>query len=711
MPENPFHPPANFRFPSKQVGDKKRSAQHQWFQKWAWLTYDVTLDTVFCFPCKKAYQKKLWFGKNFKDAFILTGMNNWKDATRVFQKHENSQVHIESVEKVIVKGDKHIDEVMSEKNQKQKEENRRCLLQIVKSLRYLARQSLAIRGDDNEGNFIQLLKFQALDNKELTDWLNKPTNTYTSPGCQNEILRNMAHDILRDLTSKIRSSNFFSIMIDETVDISNKEQCVIVVRWVDENFHVQEDFLGLYECERTTGDHLVFIIKDVLKLYNFKLSNIRGQNYDGAASMTGKNVGVKSQILSEEPRALFVHCYGHSTNLAACDALKKTQIIKDALENCHELIKLIKKSPKREAILRNCKNEDLDTSPGIRTLCPTRWTVKSGALSSIVSNYAKLLETFERSLLEESNTEMKARIIGVKCTMEKFEFFFAINLAAMILAQTDNLAKALQKETLSAVEGKQLYKCTVLTLRSMNSDENFEELWDETTRKALEITDKTDFEMGQPKLPRKRKRPARYEDGEGAQEFPATAKELYKKIFNESFDNIIKCLEERFEQKGQEMYCTLQNLLLLAAKNADYQESLKLVLDFYKDDFDENCLKSQLKMFKSIFPTKQNVTISEIISYFKNLEVGVKSLMSEVCKVMELILVLPATNSKSERSFSKMRIVKNYLRSTMSQARLNHLMILSIYPERVDDIDLMKICHEFATKNSTRMAIFGKFKN
>ena len=93
-------------------------------------------------------------------------MNNWKDATRVFQKHENSQVHIESVEKVIVKGDKHIDEVMSEKNQKQKEENRRCLLQIVKSLRYLARQSLAISVGDKKLDQIFLYTNLSLNAKE-----------------------------------------------------------------------------------------------------------------------------------------------------------------------------------------------------------------------------------------------------------------------------------------------------------------------------------------------------------------------------------------------------------------------------------------------------------------------------------------------------------------------------------------------------------------
>ena len=78
---------------------------------------------------------------------------------------------------------------------------------------------------------------------------------------------------------------------------------------------------------------------------------------------------------------------------------------------------------------------------------------------------------------------------------------------------------------------------------------------------------------------------------------------------------------------------------------------------------------------------------------------------------MELVLVLPATNSTSERGFSKMKLVKTYLRSTMTQERLNHLMILSTYKEMVDNIDLTKICNEFATANERRLTIFGKFSN
>ena len=58
-------------------------------------------------------------------------------------------------------------------------------------------------------------------------------------------------------------------------------------------------------------------------------------------------------------------------------------------------------------------------------------------------------------------------------------------------------------------------------------------------------------------------------------------------------------------------------------------------------------------------------------------------------------MILPATTSLPERSFSKMKLTKTYLRSTMTQPRLNHFMILSIYPEKVDQLDFKSILEEF----------------
>ena len=76
---------------------------------------------------------------------------------------------------------------------------------------------------------------------------------------------------------------------------------------------------------------------------------------------------------------------------------------------------------------------------------------------------------------------------------------------------------------------------------------------------------------------------------------------------------------------------------------------------------------------------------------------------------MKLITVMPATNASSERSFSAMRRVKSYLRSTMTQERLNHLMMLHIHKDITDSIDLSDVANDFVRNCEHRSNIFGKF--
>ena len=80
---------------------------------------------------------------------------------------------------------------------------------------------------------------------------------------------------------------------------------------------------------------------------------------------------------------------------------------------------------------------------------------------------------------------------------------------------------------------------------------------------------------------------------------------------------------------------------------------------------------------------------------------------AHICQVIELfklILVLPATNASSERSFSLLRLVKSYLRSATGQGRLNRLMI----SENADELNLKDVAREFIHKNGTRISLFGK---
>ena len=98
----------------------------------------------------------------------------------------------------------------------------------------------------------------------------------------------------------------------------------------------------------------------VSRLYGFgnpraPLNKMRGQCYDGASSMSGAKTGVAKQISDIESRAIFTHCYGHTLNLACSDVVKGCKILRDTLETAREITKLIKFSPKREAIFQEIK--------------------------------------------------------------------------------------------------------------------------------------------------------------------------------------------------------------------------------------------------------------------------------------------------------------------------------------------------------------------
>ena len=150
--------------------------------------------------------------------------------------------------------------------------------------------------------------------------------------------------------------------------------------------------------------------------------------------MSGRRYGVAKQISELQPKAIFTHCYGHALNLAASDTIKQSKVMKDALDTTHEITKLIKYSPHREAIFKGLK-EDIpgESNPDIRVLCPTRWTVKANALASIMSNFETLKLTWEKAVNVLRDTETKSRIHGVSVMMSTFNYIFGNILGEILL--------------------------------------------------------------------------------------------------------------------------------------------------------------------------------------------------------------------------------------------------------------------------------------
>ena len=178
----------------------------------------------------------------------------------------------------------------------------------------------------------------------------------------------------------------------------------------------------------------------------------------------------------------------------------------------------------------------------------------------------------------------------------------------------------------------------------------------------------------------------------------------------------MSAIKSRFDQPGYHVYSKLEELVLKAANKESFEEELKFLIDFYKDDFNEGQLKVQLDILGSNIPAEAKPhDLSSILDYVRGLSCSHKVLMFEVCVLVSLIIVMPATNATSERSFSALRTVKSYLKSTMTQTRLNSIMILSTHKHLTshkhltDKLDLIEIANEFVRGSEHRMTIFGTF--
>ena len=257
---------------------------------------------------------------------------------------------------------------------------------------------------------------------------------------------------------------------------------------------------------------------------------------------------------------------------------------------------------------------------------------------------------------------------------------------------------------MSAAEGQQITVMTVATLNSMRSDDQFARFWDLAILKAEELG------ISEPQLPRQRKLPRRYDDGSASAHFPSTPKAHFKPAYFEAIDLITNCVQERFDQPRYWIYQSLQTLLIKASKREEFQENLDDICAFYHDDFEKELLQSQLQTFGIHFQTVEEpavqISIFDLKRYFLSLSPGQASLLSRVRRLLQLILVIPATNATSERSFSALRRLKNYLRTTMAQERLNHLMVMHVH---TDKLDLKSVLKNVVGESEHRTGIFAKY--
>ena len=183
---------------------------------------------------------------------------------------------------------------------------------------------------------------------------------------------------------------------------------------------------------------------------------------------------------------------------------------------------------------------------------------------------------------------------------------------------------------------------------------------------------------------------------------------IQQKRFN-AIDITVACIQDRFNQPGFRACQNIEQPLLNAVNNKNNEEQLKNILAVYGHSLDVITLTTQLESLKVNFSSDEH-SIKDIIETLKTFSVNSREYFSQVIILLKILLVMPATNAVSERSVTNLRRIKDWLRTSMTQKRLNHCMILSVHKERIDNLDLAAVANGFCSGKEERWNTFGNFQ-
>ncbi|XP_034252952.1 uncharacterized protein LOC117652274 [Thrips palmi] len=435
--------------------------------------------------------------------------------------------------------------------------------------------------------------------------------------------------------------------------------------------------------------------------------------------MAGHLNGVQKLICDELPKSIFIHCSNHSLDLVLQELARQCDMFGDTLVLIKDVSKAILESGKRKAMYANiviepCFSDD-ETSVGgpaaIRPLlslcptrCPTRWCIRAPAIRRFDENYGRVRATL-RLLVEDTSLrltdERRATLRGHLRKLDQFSTVLSIKLALLICEPAEQLARALQSTGYTATGAKQAAQALWDTYNAMGEEE-FDQAWRET--EARNATCNMDLEM--PTAPRRRAPPRRLgEVGNAAPVESLSPRTVLRQKFIAVLDRVKNELDRRFNQPGMAHLIKLENVLL-QKKPLDSVDDLKHELGVHADDFDCDLLFTQLKIAKLVVPGTVK-TVREYAAVLRDLPQVSREMINQVELLVILLLVVPATSATCERSFSALRRIKNYLRATMTQKRLTHLMMCHVHKIRTFTVSVTDVLNEFISRTNERLRVFG----
>jgi hypothetical protein len=311
------------------------------------------------------------------------------------------------------------------------------------------------------------------------------------------------------------------------------------------------------------------------------------------------------------------------------------------------------------------------------------------------------MKVLTRLSLTSTNKAERDDAKQLKNKIDKLEFVLFIVMWERVLRAINSASNELQSQKIDLSVASRLLSCALSELVILRSSWNSVLLT--ATALAQSWSSSVTFEN---KSNRKTKR---FFDELSTDQRLTDPEEAFKiNVFYQTVDNAIMQLKQRFE--GQKMVTSLFSCLhpqnMSQLKSPQLETVAEAIVEEYPADFTDE-LVSEFRSFVNEFRKEiaERKSVTDVIRL--KLESRVSSSFSQVYKLLILFATIPVTVATAERSFSKLKLIKTYLRSKISQERLSGLAILSIENKEAKAVDKNELIHRFANENARRKKRIG----
>ncbi|XP_072377882.1 zinc finger MYM-type protein 1-like [Diabrotica undecimpunctata] len=431
--------------------DYKRSFKIEIYEKTDWFCGCATTNTLYCFSC-------LLFGDE-ESEWTKYGIKDLVHLSEKIKKHQHSKSHISAKLGFNLLGKQDIRQQLNSayrlnisKHNEQIKNNRYVLSKIINCVKFCGAFELALRGHDerkdsiNPGIFRGLINFSAELDLALKDHLQQATVFKgTSKDIQNDLLDCMLSVCQAHIKKEIAASKFVSIVSDETSEISNIFQMVIVYRYTLQNGTPVERFWTFLKPNNHDAVSLAGCIEECLSCVLSSSDKLISQSYDGASVMSGVHGGVQKLIQDKFRYANYIHCYAHQLNLLMSQATSINTNVRIFFADLTDITNFFSNSPQRVAIL------DEVVGNRVPSASATRWNFKIRTVNMVYENRKTLKECMERiqSTSRQSGTITKAGALLRLLNDNKFVFW--LKVFHRVMPHVDILYSQIQKTATDSV--------------------------------------------------------------------------------------------------------------------------------------------------------------------------------------------------------------------------------------------------------------------